>query len=563
MPAEEPRGRAGPGSDRADRLLVVLQRFAVRSGRGPLGRLWALVYASFERLIPAFILRGRDGSAYVRGGTGRDQPIWGLSDIDVFCIVAEDREGRGVAREACRERWRTLHERFPLLNSFFDAGVYEESDVAEEVGEPYLTFGLDAPPDAPRAARALYYDGRPGSGDLSLHARPGLFGPLLDWRLAYGAPRLPPTPAQDADRRRIGAWSELQFWWTAAFTRCSDPTHASTSYLAAKLIAEPLRILLFLDHGLQIWRRPEVLAAALERYPRHREAALLARELIAAPLGPGDRGREEDHRQAFEAAFPHWLVLSREIATRLDADVGTERTEVRLSGAADPPLPTPGEPASSSAVPTRPMCDWRVLCVQRWPDSVLEPVHGEVTPALVADCMTEPRFERTPVIKAGDGLLLMPEPLSTIRRIASPFSDPVSTALISGSSTARFPLVPGFAAGDWARRAVAEREAQLATTSREPTTPRLGLLLAAARAGLFAESFADGDPALPLTGTAAARRLTERDPRRGAAIEACLAVCAGAETEVHAAAAAELEEAVADLLERADAGARARAASCA
>jgi hypothetical protein len=87
--------------------------------------------------------------------------------------------------------------------------------------------------------------------------------------------------------------------------------------------------------------------------------------------------------------------------------------------------------------------------------------------------------------------------------------------------------------------------------------------LAAARAGLFAESFADGDPALPLTGTAAARRLTERDPRRGAAIEACLAVCAGAETEVHAAAAAELEEAVADLLERADAGARARAASCA
>jgi hypothetical protein len=537
------------GSGRPRRLRSAVQKLAVRVGRGPLGALWPLVYATFERAVPVFLLWGRDGSAYVSGGTARDQPLWGISDIDLYCVVPPDAAGRGVAREAVLERWRRLRRVLPFIDAVVGVWVYEDLDLSE-AGEPYLTFGLDAAPDAPRPSRALFYDGRPGAGYIGLRIRPGLFGSFARSRLIHGEERLPREPVQDDARRRIAAWSELQWFWSFAFERCLDPTHPSTTYLAAKLIIEPIRILLWISNGMRVLRRPEVISIALERYPQHRQALLLARELMAHPLGPGDRGHEDDHRRALSDAFPHLVALSREVAARIDAGMDGERTPVRLLGVDDAPLREPGGAEPGASPGARPMCDWRVLCMQRWPDAGLALVNDAVTPDSIATLMATPSHARQPVLRAGGDLLVMPESPSTIRCIASPFSDPVSTALVAGSSTARFAPAPGFAATDWARRGIAEREAQIATTDRGPTPRRIGLLLASARAGLFADSLADGEPVLPLTAAASARRLAERDSRQEPAIEAALEACASGEARAPATAADELEGVVTSLLDQ-------------
>ncbi len=484
------------------------------------------------------LLRGVEGSAYVRGGTARDQPLWGVSDIDIFCVVAGEAE-RGATRTRILERWHRMRRRLPGIEAIVSVGAYEDRDLAESVSDPYLTHGLRAAPDAPLRERALYYPRRAGSDEAWLRTRPGLFGPLSDWRLVHGQPRLPATPEQNPDRRRIAAWGDLQHWWLFAFARCLDPAHFTTSYLAAKLIVEPVRILIWLDEERPIWRRPEVIEAGLNAYPAHREALVLARELMRRPLG-GAAGSDEDaHRRALEAAFPHFMTLSGEVAGRIEAGIEGERTSVRLDGEVE----SPG--------PALPLCDWRGLCVRHEPDELLIPLGAEVAPATVAESIGRHSPGRQPVLTGEGSLLVLPAPegFLQLRRVAGAVSDPVSSALMRGERTAGFYPARGFSAEDWARRAVAEREAQLATVAAEPSSARIGLLLAAARAGLFAQSITEGDPCLALTGRTAATMLAELDPPRAGAIETAAGeYYRGAGAVPDPGAVAELEASVAELL---------------
>jgi hypothetical protein len=118
-------------------------------------------------------------------------------------------------------------------------------------------------------------------------------------------------------------------------------------------------------------------------------------------------------------------------------------------------------------------------------------------------------------------VLPAPERGSQLRRVASRFSDPVSTALVEGSLVARFPPTSGFSAADWGRRAIAERSAQAEEWSTGSELRRIGALFNAARAAIFSDSIAAGDAELPLTVAATAARLVELSPSRRGAIEAC------------------------------------------
>lgn len=534
------------------RLLGHAQRLALRLGSGRAGRLWPRLYGGFERGLALLLLRGLDGSAYVRGGTGRDQPLWGVSDIDLICVVAGDPIRRGAARERVLGRWRRLRRRTRQIDALGSVGVYEDDDLAEAVADTYLTHGLRAPSDAATRRRALYYPGRPGSDDAWLRARPGLFGPMADWRLVAGEERRPPTPEQDDDRVRIAAWGDLQHWWLYAFERACDPRHPTTSYLAAKLIVEPVRIMLWLDERRAVWRRPEVISIGLERYPEYERDLLFARDLIADPLGlERDCGA---HERALAEALPRFVRLSDAVAERLERGVGERRLAVRLLGSGAELVPPPGKDWTLPGAPL-PLCDWRGLCVRSWPDEALVPAGAEPTLAGLAGAVADSSGGAQPVIRSGS-LLIMPAPQgrSQIRRVASALTDPVSTALIAGRTQAQFARAPGLSATDWARRAVAERAAQL--EARDPSgggprdRDRLGLLFCGARAALFALSLPQerGEPELALTATAAARVLSAREPQRTAAIEACVAACTDPATELEPVAAVELERLVTGLL---------------
>ena len=535
-------------------LLGHAQRLALRLGSGRAGRLWPRLYGGVERGLALLLLRGLDGSAYVRGGTGRDQPLWGVSDIDLICVVAGDPIGRGAARERVLGRWRRLRRRIPQIDALVSVGVYEDDDLAEAVADTYLTHGLGTPSDAPTQRRALYYPGRPGSDDAWLRARPGLFGPMADWRLVAGDDRRPPAPEQDDGRARIAAWGDLQHWWLYAFERACDPRHPTTAYLAAKLIVEPVRIMLWLDERRAIWRRPEVISIGLERYPEHERDLQFARSLIADPLRlERDGGAQE---RALTEALPRFVRLSDAVAERLERGIGERRLAVRLLGSGAELVPPPGQDWTRLGAPL-PLCDWRGLCVRSWPDEALVPVGAESTVSGLAGAIADSSGGAQPVIRSGS-LLIMPAPQgrSQIRRVASALTDPISTAVIAGRAKAQFAYVRGFSATDWARRAVAERAAQLEARDSSGDGPRdrarLGLLFSGARAALFALSLAqEREPELALTAAAAARALSAREPQRSPAIEACLVACSDPATEPEPVAAAELERLVAGSLSQA------------
>jgi hypothetical protein len=514
-------GASGSRGRGRRRSRQIIHRTVLAAGRGPVRRLWPPAYGALERTLAGDLLRGSDGSAYVRGGTGRDQPVYGISDIDLFMVVEGKPGERGVVRRRVIDRWRRLKRVIPLLARFVSVGVYEEEDLADAGRDSYLTHGFGAPVGAARHRRALYYAGREGSDDAWLRARPGLFGPLADWRLVRGRDRLPELPRQDARRRRIAAWCDVQHWWLHAFRHCADPRPASTTYLAAKLIVEPIRILLWLD-GDRIWRRPDVLSEGRERFPEYAEALTLAAEFMAAATRPGGASDVDAHYESLSLALPHLVELSRAVSRRLEAGLDDGWTEVQITWGGAQELIVPAEERAGGGRWV-PLCDWRSLCVTREPDKALRHVGSEPAIARVAECLDMRHGWVQPAL--GDAELLVlpaPEDYSQIRCVACRLNDPVSIALVEGVGVARFPEAWGFSARDWARRAIAERWAQAPEWEFGSERRRIGALFAAARAALFSDSIATGQPELPLTVTATAERLTEVRTSRRTAIEACM-----------------------------------------
>jgi hypothetical protein len=138
--------------------------------------------------------------------------------------------------------------------------------------------------------------------------------------------------------------------------------------------------------------------------------------------------------------------------------------------------------------------------------------------AVLATATSAGRAGAYPALRA-DGLLIFPTTetwgRAALRAVQCAVTDPVSFSLAEGRDRAAFPNVPGWSAKDSARRALAEHRAWLdleqgripppvrtwigEQPNADSSLPALGMLFTAARAALFMESLAVGEPELPLT----------------------------------------------------------------
>lgn len=505
---------------------MAVHRLLLRTARTPLRRLWALGYRVVARLGVVYLVGGQRGAAaYVRAGLGDDEVLPGLSDVDVVVVFAADPAAPGVARDRASRRWQRLRRVMPLSVLLFDwPRIYDEADLRDLAGSSALTYGLDGPADAAKP-RAGFFGPDATPDRVRMLERPGLYGATVDWRLLAGPDRRPPQPPPDAQRRRVAAWLELVYWWQWVSGVCIDPTGPRTAQLCVKLVAEPARIWLWLAHGERPGGRVDALQRALRHMPEEEEALRRAlhlyRSLPDAPPAP------------LAEVLPVLVRLSARIAALIAAQIGEEgATEVRLADAGRPELvlargrwrPTDAL-AEGRAPRVLPLCDWRALVCPPLSDDAFAPLPGDPgDPVVLGAAAAAQEAGPYPGLRSG-GLLILPAATrwrTRLRAIQCAATDPVSHALLVGEPVARFPDVRGWSAPDTARRAVAEHRAALATALQAaPAAPDAGghalsTLLTAARAALFLESIAQGDPELALTVTETARRLAARSSRASA-----------------------------------------------
>jgi predicted nucleotidyltransferase len=499
------------------RPVEVAHRVILRSARGPLRSVWRAAYEIAVRAIAAALRGGqRDVSVYVAGSLGRDEAVYGLSDLDLIAVSPRDPARPGRRRERLARRRKRIQRVLPGAGELApDVEVCEEEELRSALAHTVLTHGLD---DPAHPANLLAETG--WARVAGLQERPGIGRPLDAWRLVAGPDRRPSLPAPDADRRRTTAWLELQHWWRYAVGACLRPDAPRTPSVCVKLVSESVRTWLWIELGEAVVGRREALARGLAELPDEapaiRRALALETALHRFPAAPLDD------------AIGVLARLSARVAARLqEAAAAAGATEVRLVGGAGG-LALPGGTVPRQALP---LADWRAVVAPRVPDEALLPRHGNLDdPRALAACARAATPGIHPVLRQGSLIVLPTADLhrdAQLRAVQCPVSDPVTFALLDGRGVAAFPALPGWSVHDVARRAVAEHAAWLrqpAPSARryvriEAPAPvaTLARLLTAARAALLYGSLAAGEPTLALT-VAATAELAE-DDRLAAALQ--------------------------------------------
>ena len=442
------------------------------TARTPLRHLWALAYRAVAHGVGSLLTRGEPGAAvYTRASLGGREFTAGLSDIDLAIVLATDEQADRV-----RARWHRLDGALPIGGLVDLPLIYGQAELAAVAGRSALTYdgvafgGPRVTRDAVRTLQRPELDG----------------GKASTWRQLHGPDRRPPTrPARrpGAAHRGLVRARLLVALRVPGLRRPARPWLASR---CVKLVAEPGRIWLALEHGERVATRAQALQRLLRRLPEE-EVAL--REVIAL-----ERALPRSPEPALATVIPVLIRLSERIAATLAAQIADAPvTEVALSG----------ERAQL------PLADWRALAAPPAAGERLLPLTGDpADPAVLGAAVNAHLSGPYPVMRSGR-LLLLPggEFVRTrMRAIQFPASDPVSFALLDGEATARFPDVAGWSVHDVARRAVAEHAARLRS---EPGD--LGLLQTATRAALLHESVLRGEPELVLTGAEALARLPGGD----------------------------------------------------
>ena len=478
-------------------LATGLRRLMVRTGEGPLRPLWALAHAAVQRALGAYLLRGKPGgSCRPRGSFATGDVRYGYSDLDLEILVP-DAGGRN--RLAVRRRWTRLVKALPPLAGLVDLAVYERGEL--EATRSCSTL---------RSTRPLHLVPRPAGDDADLRLRPGLYR------------------AQEPGERRDAAWLELQFTWRWVLGACSREPALERPYQCVKLVSDPARIWLWLEHGERPVTRREVLERALAHLPDEAEAIGHALALQAA-LGRYPRAE-------LGATLPFCVRMSARIAGRITEDsFAAGETEVRLAGAGEPRLALRADRLEGLRRLTGddpellPLADWRSRAWPQYPDDAF---------AVTGLDPCDPAALGAAVGAGGDigpfasmwheGLMVLPGP-GLLRAVQCEATDPVSFALARGERSARFPDVPGWSAADSAGRALLEHRAWLGAwrdgsapvlaawmeaqdRTSAPELQTLGWLFSAARAALFHASVEAGEPELPLTMAATAERLGAEEP---------------------------------------------------
>ena len=483
----------------------------------------------------AVYLRGGRSQAavYADRGLGSGDLIAGLSDIDLIAVAPDDPGGALGEHDRLKRRWERARRLVPPVAGrlISDVPTYEEGELRSAVQASILTSGLEEGDAA--ASGAVLFGSSPPHDEAELRARPGLDGPTRSWRLISGPEVRPPLPERSRQDLRVAAWLELQFWWRTAYDAIADSATPWASYSCVKMVSEPARIWLGLIDEPTDGSRAETLDRAAAHLPEMAGAISEARELLRAlPMSP------EPPLRRF---LGHLISFSELIAERLAEEVEPEgSTPVHLAGTPQDLL-LPGGRDPSGLLP---LLDWRAVAAPSLPDEALRLSRG-ITPESLIDSVSAGSPAVYPALWE-KRLIALPVsevwPRGILRAVQMPLTDPVSFAQAGGSATAEFPVVSGWSARDWARRAVGEHSAwlerhpaeQLAPPSaREwldaeasdatPATRAVAKLLTAARAALFDESLQAGRPELPLSVAATCDRLGEVAGGRAESVarEAC------------------------------------------
>ena len=513
------------------RALLRLQRLALRTQRGPTRRVWSGLHEGVLGFVTRAIRwRERGTAVYVKGSFAFDDPVYGVSDIDMVVVTPDHPSRPGENRVRIQRRWQRLGRLAPPLRQLFQhSSVYEESELREVTDATCFTYGTG--PDG--TTRASHLGARPLPDELALLSHPPLSSPHREWRLVAGPERRNGMPISDAQGRRIAGWLDLQFLWKLAYLAAREPGSPRVPYLCVKLVADPVRILLWIAHGELVLRRKDALVRGLAVLPEEEPALRKALDLAAR--------LDREATGSLAEFFPLFGRLSSRIAARIVADTAEHgATPVRLFEGAEPALAVQASARESfrrlvpEGVSPRllPLVDWRALVMPPPPDETFAVVPGDGDAlASISRIAQELPAGQHAALRI-DGLLLKPARMLSHRTVQCAVTDPVSFALVDERMVAAFPDVPGWSAQDWARRAVAEHRAWLQSRrgipdtgagDRESVLTQLGRLLTASRAALFQESLATGEPELALSLAAVAERLRARDPEAGAVAEEAVA----------------------------------------
>ncbi len=521
--ANEDRRPAGGGWPALWSLGLAVRRLMLRTGQGSLRPLWRLAYEGYLWTLAGLLRRGTDASVYVGGTFGTGEPVYGLSDVDVVVVVPSTAAGDGRARLRLRRRWEEIRRRFPPLAWVLaELHVYEERELEDVTSATCLTYGLARPASHP----AVFLGRSRPADEAGLLVRPGPWV-TREWRLVAGPERRPPAAARSGPDL-AATWLELQLWWRLAYAAVHHEEGAHTTYLCAKLVADPARLVLWLEHGERVPRRADVLDRAGELVPEEEDAFRRARELLAA--------LPRTARPPLDELLPPFVRLSSRVVTTVTARAfdGGE-TYVRLVGAGTAPLLPPGLldglPAATRPLP---LADWRARAAPVPGDEAFAVVAGDPSRRDDLAAAVAAYRPRAYAALAAGGLLAFAghgQGAVRLRSVQCSATDPVSFALAADEERARFPEAPGWSARDSARRAVAEHRAWLAgLPDGAPPETTLAMLLSAARAAIFLESLEEGEPELAVTLAASAEQLAARRPSARAAADDALAAYAGAAT---------------------------------
>lgn len=487
-----------------------LRRLLLHADRGPLRGAWLLATETFMRTLAGYLRRGLRAAVYARGGFGFAEPVVGLSDIDLVAIVCDGEDQHDSTDSRLHLRWQRLTRTLPGLRRLVDLECYPESEL-EELRWTRFTYGLDG-----ERPQSLFFPGSPRSWreperramPVSL---PDLW-PVECWRRLSGPDLRPPTRSPPTHPHLL-AWVHLQHWCRLGLRALADPAALWATYACVKLVAEPAKILLWLDRGERRLSRRDILHRAREVLPEEQEAI----EFALALLG----NLSESRTAPLHRVWPSFVRLAARIADRLSVDLKPQgTTPVRLEGGA--PVGTAGDQMQAW-----PLGDWTALVWSPGREESFAVASGSAAElsavVAAAHASTATRF----VTLRHQGLMLRPGRLGRewFRSLDFGATDPVSAALLAARSVAAFPNVSGWSAQHTAARAVAEHAAWLQLPrdrrgdSDNALASHLAGLFSAARAGLLLRSLQDGDPVLTVTFQATAAALADRMPVHRSAIE--------------------------------------------
>ncbi len=491
-----------------------VRRVVLSTQDGPLRWVWRAAYGLVARAFLAYLTRGHRGAAgYLTGGMGDRDAVYGNSDVDAVVVLRGEASDGDLAR--VHRRWERLVERFPPARLMLDEPqVYSEALLRRATGS-VVTYGL-----YPGGGAAEASAGRSCEGPVfRLLVRPGLHGPGSRWRRIAGPERRPEPKVPDRQEQRIAAWLELQRWWREAFSLCAKPDHPLAADICVKLVAEPARVWLWLEHGERPEGRDAVLFRTVELLPvaapALRTIAEIRRRLADSPVVP----LPEVLRTQLFLTAQIAETIRRETADAAVVNVQLDGADDRLllakGGLGSHPDSDPADAAAAGPAPSLlPLCDWREVVAPDVPDAAVARVASDPDdPAAVGALARLAIRGAFPALRHG-ALIVMPSVLwsrGALRAVSCPTTDPVTFALLAGKSVAGFPELRGWAAGDWARRGCAEHAARRRQRSGEHGGVVLGRAITAARAALFSDSVEAGNPRLALTTAATLRALADRD----------------------------------------------------